>query len=184
MIHIDTERLVIRPYKISDLDDHYKILSDKKNLYYLDDIVTSTKEDAKLNLLEAIWLNENDKARRLAITFAHKPQLIGSVGYDIIETTPLGKIGHMGWFILPKHQNKGYITEAVKSVLKFAFDEDNCFRITTGCHKENIASMRVMEKIGFKLEAEKIKAVYHDGIMKDRLEYAINKDDYIYKLRF
>jgi inorganic pyrophosphatase len=35
-----------------------------------------------------------------------------------------------------------------------------------------------MEKAGFRKEGEGLKAQYHDGIMKDRLEYAINKDDF------
>ena len=59
------------------------------------------------------------------------------------------------------------------------YREDNCIRINTGCHKENDASRKVLEKAGFRKEAEKIKAVYHDGVMKDRLEYAINKDEFL-----
>jgi len=35
-----------------------------------------------------------------------------------------------------------------------------------------------MEKAGFKLEGERLKAAYHDGVMKDRWEYAINKDEF------
>jgi len=35
-----------------------------------------------------------------------------------------------------------------------------------------------LEKAGFRKESEKLKAVYHDGVMKDRLEYAINKDEF------
>ena len=35
-----------------------------------------------------------------------------------------------------------------------------------------------MEKVGFRKEGERIRAQYHDGIMKDRLDYAINKDEF------
>ncbi|MCL1863059.1 MAG: GNAT family N-acetyltransferase [Defluviitaleaceae bacterium] len=175
MIRFETERLIVRPYEKTDLEEYHKMLSDKKNLYYIDDIITKTMEDAEKSLIEAIELMENGKARRFAITLKDCREIIGATGYDITDVTPLGRIGHMGWFILPEYQNKGYITEATKRVLDYAFKDDNCIRITTGCYRENIPTQRVMEKVGFRQEAERIEAQYHDGVMKDRLDYAINK---------
>jgi len=104
---------------------------------------------------------------------------MGGCGYDTKEETPAGKIVHMGWFIMPEYQNKGYVTEAAKRVLEFAFAEDNCVRVETGCFKDNIPTQKVMIKAGFRKEAERIKAAWHDGQMKDRLGYAINRDEYI-----
>ena len=101
-----------------------------------------------------------------------------TVGYDIIAKTPLGRIGHMGWFIFPKHQRRGYITEAAIRVLDYAFNEDNCIRVASGCYSENIPTQGVMNKIGFRLEGKRIEAEYHDGKMKDRLDYAINKNEW------
>ena len=175
---LETERLVLRPYAESDLEDYFAMLSDRKNMYYLDDIVTETMADAKKSLFEAIELMKSGAARRFALTLKGNPNIVGAVGYDVTAATPLGRIGHIGWFILPAYQNRGYITEAARRVLAFAFCDDNCIRITTGCYKENTPTQKVMAKIGFRLEADKIKAQYHDGIMKDRLEYAINKDEW------
>jgi ribosomal-protein-alanine N-acetyltransferase len=175
VIKLETKRLVLRPYENSDLPVYHRILSDHENMYYLNDIVTETIAEAEQSLAEAISLMESGEARRFAVTLGG--EIIGAVGYDITETTPLGRIGHMGWFILPEHQNKGYITEAAKRVLAYAFEDDNCIRITTGCYKENIPTQKVIAKVGFRQEAHRIKAQYHDGKMKDRLEYAINKDD-------
>ena len=76
----------------------------------------------------------------------------------------------------------GYMPEATKKVIEFAFTVDGCIRITTGCHKDNDASRKVLDKAGFRKEGARIKAVFHDGIMKDRLEYAINKDDFMNNL--
>jgi ribosomal-protein-alanine N-acetyltransferase len=44
---------------------------------------------------------------------------------------------HLGYFIKEKHWDKGYTTEAVKRIIEFAFNENNVYRIHTGCHKEN-----------------------------------------------
>ena len=104
---------------------------------------------------------------------------MGNVGYTITDTTPSGKVVHMGYLLLPEYHGKGYVTEAVKKVIEFAFIEDGCIHITTGCYRDNEASRRVMEKAGFRKEGERLKAQYHDGVMKDRLDYAINKDEFI-----
>jgi len=176
---LKTERLILRPYEEKDLSEYYKLFSDKINMYFVDDLILNTVEEAEKSLKKAIEFNNNGKARRFCIALKENDKLIGGTGYDIQAETPVGKIGGMGWFIMPEFQNKGYITEAVKKVLEFAFLHDNCVRIETGCYKDNIPSQKVMAKAGFRKEAEKIKAQWHDGQMKDRLGFAINKDEYM-----
>ena len=175
---IETSRLILRPYQESDLPEYFELLSDDKNMYFLNDILTKNIEDAKLSLTDAINLFKTKEAIRFAVAFKNSTKIIGAIGYDITGTTPLGRIGYMGWFLMPKHHGNGYIPEGVKALLNYAFENDNCIRITTGCYKDNLPTQRVMAKVGFRLEAEKIQAAYHDGKMKDRLEYAINKNEY------
>jgi ribosomal-protein-alanine N-acetyltransferase len=177
MIRLETERLVLRPYEEKDLPEYHRLFSDKENMYYLDDIITNTLEESRESLQDAIDVNDSGKARRFAITL--EDRLIGACGYDLAAQTPVGKVVHMGWFIMPEYQNKGYVTEAVKKVLEFAFMRDNCVRVETGCFKDNIPSQKVMIKAGFRKEAERIQARWHDGQMKDRLGYAINRGEYM-----
>ena len=93
--------------------------------------------------------------------------------------TPVGRVADpMGWFLMPEYKNKGYMTEAVKRLLEFAFLQDNCVRVATAAFKENIPTIRLMTKVGFRQEADKIKAMWLDGQMRDRLEFAINRDEY------
>jgi len=143
-------------------------------MYYLDDIWCETIDDTIEYLNTGL---ANSDGHYFCICEKPHDSFIGSIGYTIVEDTPLGKIVHLGYMLMPEYHGMGYTTEAVKEIIKFAFIQDGCIRINTGCHKENIASRKVLEKAGFRKEAEKIKAVYHDGVMKDRLEYAINKDD-------
>lgn len=179
MLKLETDRLILRQYKESDLLDYHKLLSDKKNMYFLDDITTNTLEESRESLKDAIEVNGQGKARRFGIELKEKSKLIGAVGYDITAETPVGRVGHLGWFIMPEYQNRGYITEAAKSVLEFAFLQDNCVRVTTGCYKDNIPTQKVMAKVGFRKEAEKIEAQWHGGQMKDRLEFAINRNEFM-----
>ena len=179
-IKLETKRLIIRPYKKKDLPEYHKLFSDKQNMYYLRRLITNTVEESRESLQNTIEEIKSGKARRFAIALKENEndKLIGGIGYDIKKETPIGKIGHMGWFIMPEYQNKGYMTEAAKKVLEFAFLHDNCVRMETGCYKDNIPTQKVMAKVGFRKEAEKIKASWHDGQMKDRREFAINKDEY------
>ena len=176
---LETERLILRKYSERDLPEYFKLLSNKQNMYYLDDITVNTLEEARESLKNTIKINETGKARRFCIILKENNKLIGGIGYEVAADTPLGKIADpMGWFIMPEFQNKGYVTEAATKVLEFAFSQDNCFRIATGCYADNKPTQKVMAKVGFKRESVKIKAAYHDGIMKDRLEYAILKDEW------
>ena len=176
MVALETKRLIVRDYKDSDLYNLHKLFSDKKNMYFLNEISTDTIEETATNL-KNVMLNAD--GHYFCICDKQSNEYIGSTGYTITADTPLGKVVHLGYFILPEFQRNGYTPEAVKKVLEFAFTEDNCIRVTTGCYKDNEPSRKVMEKVGFKKEGERIKAQYHDGIMKDRLEYAINKDEWL-----
>ena len=173
---IESERLILRNYRESDLDDMHRLWSDKKTMYYLDDIWCETIDDTIVYLNTGL---ENSDGHYFCICEKPNDRFIGSIGYTIVGSTPLGKIVHLGYMLLPEYHRKGYAAEAAKKVIDFAFNQDGCIRINTGCHKENDASRKVLEKAGFRKEADKIKAVYHDGVMKDRLEYAINKDEFV-----
>ena len=149
-------------------------------MYFLDDLITNTIEESRESLKNAIEANEKGTARRFCIILKKNRKLIGAVGYEIASETPAEKIADpMGWFIMPEYQNKGYITEAAKKVLEFAFLQDNCIKVITGCYKDNIPTQKVMTKLGFRKEIEKTNAQWHDNKMKDRLKFAINKTEFI-----
>ncbi len=172
---LETDRLILRSMEYSDLNNLHRMMSDKKAMYFLDDIATNDISGTYDNLKYAI---SNADGRYFGIEHKETGSYIGQVGYTITADTPLGKVVHLGYFILPEHHNNGYTTEAAKKALDYAFTQDNCVRVTTACYSDNVPSRRVMEKVGFRKEAEKIGAQYHDGVMKDRLEYAINRDEY------
>ena len=178
---LETKRLVIREYRESDINEYHILFSDKENMYFLDDISTGSPEESYESLKNTVKVNSDGIARRFCITLKDNrdDKLIGGLGYEIADVTPLGKIADpMGWFIMPQYQNNGYITEAGQRVLDFAFSRDGCVRVATGCYRDNAPTQRVMDKLGFTREGERVESKYHDGKMKDRLEYAINKSDW------
>ena len=168
--------VTIRHYKESDLQKLHELLSNKENMYFLDDIATNILEETEENLKHAMF---NEDGNYFCIIEEGTGEFVGSVGYTVTDINPLGKIGHMGFFILPKFQGKGYTAKAARDALGFAFEHDSVVRMTTGCHKDNVASSKVIVKAGFRLEGERVKAVYHDGVMKDRLEYGVGREEFL-----
>jgi len=180
MIKLETERLIIRDPIIDDLEPHHKLLSNDKVMYYLQDIKTNSFEQSRKNLLSAIKDSNSEQRRFYFFKIIEKNSLnyIGDIGYTVTNFTPIGKFVHLGYFIYDKFWGSGYVTEAAKEVIRFAFQENNVYRISTGCLSENIGSERVMQKCGFTKEAEHIDFEWHDGKAKTRLEYRLLRNEW------
>lgn len=180
MIYLETERLILRDYCEADFDEYYRLKTDSKTMYYMKDIQLHTKEEAYEDFHKI--LDDMSKFDR-KFYFMHTELKdshgqVGSVGYTVMNDTPVGKIVDAGYFIYPKFWGKGYTTEAFQRVLEFAFSDNNVYRVSTGCLAENTGSERVMQKCGLIKEAEHIDYEWHDGKMKTRLEYRLLKREW------
>lgn len=180
MIKLETERIVVRDPVMDDLELHHKLLSDEKVMYYLPDIKTHSFEESKENFLSSIADTKSEQRTFYFFKIIDKKNLehIGDIGYTVTNFSPVGKFVHLGYFIHERFWGKGYVTEALKEVIRFAFEENNVYRITTGCLSENIGSERVMQKCGFVKEAEHIDYEWHDGKVKTRVEYRLLKNEW------
>jgi ribosomal-protein-alanine N-acetyltransferase len=180
MITLHSNRLTIRDLTIDDLKNHHELISDDNVMKYLQGIKTNTIEESKENLLRAV--NDiNSKDRKFyffLIENKNSGEFIGEIGYTVINNTSHGKLVDLGYFIKEKYWGKRYVTEAVKRVIEFAFEEDNVYRISTGCVKENVGSEKVMQKNGMIKEAEFKEYVLYDGKLKDRVEYRLLKNEW------
>ena len=180
MIYLETERLILRDYREDDFNEYYRLKADSKNMYYLQDIQLHTKEEAYDDFHKV--LDDMSKIDRkfyfMHIELKDSHEQVGSIGYTVMNDTPVGKIVHAGYFIYPDFWGQGYATEAFRRVLEFAFSENNVYRMSTGCLAENIGSERVMQKCGLIKEAEHIDYEWHDGKMKTRLEYRLLKREW------
>ena len=180
MINLETERLCLRDYVETDFEAYYKLKTDNRTMYYLQDIVVHDRETARAEFENVIADMENDhrKFYFLHMELKETHEQVGSIGYTVVDDTPVGKIVHLGYFTYPRFWGKGYTSEALKKVLEFAFTKDNVYRVTTGCLKENTRSERVMLKNGMIKEAEHVDHEWHDGHMKTRLEYRLLKREW------
>ena len=175
MLYIETDRLILRDFEESDFESYYRLKSDEKTMYYLQDLLLHSREEA-LEDFGNVLADRDSQTRQfyffhMELKDSHEP--VGSIGYTVTANTPVGKIVNMGYFTYPAFWGKGYTSEALKAVLEFCFTQGDVYRVTTGCLAENHGSERVMQKCGLIKEAEHLDYEWHDGKMKTRLEYRI-----------
>lgn len=95
----------------------------------------------------------------------------------MIQAMPVkgnGKARSLYYMINPKVTKRGYMTEAVKTVLQY-LKEQGITRVFVSCDAENIASSRVIEKSGFTLYRRDIGSIhYKDGRVSDMLHYKMD----------
>ena len=179
-ITLETPRLIIHDHIFSDLQSHHELLSNKKVMYYLPELATDTIEESEKNLQAAISGIDslNRECYFLRIEDKLSKEFIGEIGYTVDEVISFGKLVSVGYFIHEKFWGRGYISEAIAELIRFAFENDNVFRISCGCLKENVGSEKVMIKSGMVKEAEFKQKILHDGIFKDRVEYRLLKSEW------
>ena len=86
-------------------------------------------------------------------TFAVRTRQGALVGVVRLRRSPSAPRAELGFATLPAARGRGYATEACRAVLQFAFTDLNLVRISALCLGTNQASVRVLEKLGFGLEA-------------------------------
>ena len=180
MIRLSTPRLLIRDHREDDLDAYHELLSNPTVMFRHSE-TSQTLEQSKKRLwksIEQINLPQREQYF-LCIEEGVTSEFVGEIGYVITKFTPLGKLAGIGYFINDTYWGKGYTTEALCEVIRFAFEENNVYRFEAGCLKENVASERVLQKCGFVKEAELKEYQWHDGKLKDRVLYRLLRSEWL-----
>jgi [ribosomal protein S5]-alanine N-acetyltransferase len=85
--------------------------------------------------------------------------------------------GSLGYWMGAAYAGKGHMTAAVTAVLPFAFGTLRLHRVEAACIPANVASIRLLEKTGFRREGFARQYLCIDGLWQDHLLYARLKDD-------
>jgi [ribosomal protein S5]-alanine N-acetyltransferase len=83
----------------------------------------------------------------------------------------------VGYWIGAPHVRRGHMTDAVGAVLPFAFATLGLHRLEAACLPHNLASTRVLEKVGFKREGMARRYLKINGIWQDHDLFALLQDD-------
>ena len=173
--HLKSEKLDLKPINFSDLEAIHQLHSlpetDEFNTLGIPENIEQTRAIIENWILEN--QQENNRIFTFSITFQGK--FIGLIALN------LGKEKYKNaeiWYKLhPDFWNKGFATEALKTVIVFGFNELKLHRIGAGCAVENFGSIRVLEKVGMTLEGRKRQNLPLKTGWSDNFEYAILSSD-------
>jgi len=101
-------------------------------------------------------------------------EVAGSIGI-IFNSDIFRKSADIGYWLAEKYWNRGIITECVETLVRHVFDTTDIIRVQAGILEHNKASMRVLEKAGFHLEAIHKQAIFKNDVFEDEYLYAILK---------
>lgn len=105
---------------------------------------------------------------------------------QIIGYTSVSDIDHMnkscfwsGIKIHPDYNGKGYATQTALLILKFVFDELKMERCIGQCLEEHIVAKKLMEKVGYKVEALQRHSLFKNGKFHNQFVLSILADEYL-----
>lgn len=143
-LKIETERLILRPFEMSDSDDIFKNwASDDEVTKYL---TWNTHENVEVTKnIVSIWISQYEKPERIncAIILKETNELIG--GIDVVGY--IDDIPVIGYVLSRKYWNNGYMSEACQSIVDFLFSL-GYRKIRIDAVKENVGSNKVIVKCG------------------------------------
>ena len=103
-------------------------------------------------------------------------ELLGGIGITNVRRG-VAQMASIGYWVGGPHARKGFMTEAVRATVDFAFGELGLHRGEAACIPDNIASKGLLEKVGFVHEGVARAYLKIDGTWRDHLLYAIVRED-------
>lgn len=148
---LHAERLYLRPGKASDFDAIKAYRQDEESCRY----IRPAEDDATtLKMVEQLsypWQLSQGRWNGLVICQASDNKVIGEVAFNIEDWTH--QRAEIGYRLNKTATGQGYCTQACQLLIDFLFKELGIFKVVAKCDPRNIASYKVMEKLGFIREA-------------------------------
>lgn len=170
-----TERLILREFHYSDIDDLFEYArnpnvgpnagwkpheSKRESLSVLKQFINSGE----------VW----------AIVYKDNNKVIGSIGLHKDAKRSNERARMIGYALSEEYWGQGLATEAAKCVIKYGFEVMKLDIISVYHYPHNYRSKRVIEKCGFKYEGIlRHASILYDGNLCDEVCYSMTKDEYI-----
>jgi len=171
MTKIETERLKLNQPNIDDLERVSEILNNEvysKNTLNIPYPYTRSNAEFWLQLAKDGFENQNHFI--FAIRLKENDEIIG--GIDLAVNKRFNN-AELGYWLDEKYWNKGFTTEAVKSIINFGFETLKLKKIFATYFDFNTSSGKVLEKSGMKKEGVLECHTYKNGEYQNHILYAI-----------
>jgi RimJ/RimL family protein N-acetyltransferase len=151
MVTLETERLLLRPFRQTDLEAYAAMCADPEVMRYLGDRAVLNREDAwrQLAMLVGHWSLRG--FGNWAVEERASGQLLGRAGLHYPEGWPEPEVN---WALGRPDWGRGFAFEAVKVVLAHAFNTLNWERAMSLIDPQNHRSIRLAQRLGERFERE------------------------------
>jgi [ribosomal protein S5]-alanine N-acetyltransferase len=162
MTELETDRLLVREVLASDGDDFLQWWQqDDYRRHVPIEPPTADSIAAKVNG----WVQSQNQNPRtvyhLVVTDKRSNQMVGDAGLYIRSIG--SRQGEIGWGVMSSHAGQGVATEIGRALLGLAFDSLGLHRVFAQCRVENLASRRIMTKLGLREEGVLRENVFARG---------------------
>lgn len=175
MITLETERCILRPFEVTDLEDFYEYAKNPKvgrgaGWPPHDSLETSMKILQDFMVNEEVW----------ALIYKEDNKLIGSVGLHKDQLRSATDVKMLGYVLSEAYWGRGIMPEVAGAAIQFAFEELDISLLTVHHYSFNTRSKRVIEKCGFQYEGTlRHCSKIYDGTIHDLLCYSMTREEWI-----
>ncbi len=169
-LRIETARLALRPFVLSDTDDLHRLWIDPQVRKYLWDDEVISREVAEEVVQSSLASFASHGFGLWSVFFKGEDVLIGFCGFRHFDDPPEVEILYG---VTPRHWGAGLATEAARAMLRFGFEENHFQRVYAGADPPNATSFRVMERCGMKFEK---RQTIND---KEAIYYSLAREDFL-----
>jgi ribosomal-protein-alanine N-acetyltransferase len=168
---IETPRLILRDIRLEDAQRFFELRSNPEVMKYMDREPFRSIHDAEEMLKDAIEAYRKQAAVNWAITSKDDEKMMGYV--CLLKWQKQHFRAEVGYALLPDHQGKGIMSEAVAAVITYGFETLNLHRIEADVNPDNIASIKLLEKLNFQREAYFRENFFFNGKFLDSVIYGL-----------
>jgi ribosomal-protein-alanine N-acetyltransferase len=158
-MRIETKRLILREWCESDAGSYVTMSRDigyncfsPPGAYLVRD-----EDEAKSQIRRRVALFEEREIGKFPIFLKEAGEFIGTCGLEPVEIDGRKEV-ELGYRLCLKYWGYGYATEAAAAVLEYGFDKLELGKIFAFVLPQNRASVKVLEKLGFRYEREFLHA--------------------------
>lgn len=169
------EALLLKKIELADANDIFETINSQRTylrkwLPFVDH--TRDVEDS-IQFIKTV--NRNDES---VFVLHYQQKFAGLIGFRATDSS--NKKTEIGYWLSEPFQKKGIVTNAVKALVKYAFNDLDINRIEINCAVGNEASKAIPKKLGFVLEGiERDGELLSDGLFVNLERYSLLKSDRI-----
>jgi len=168
---LETDRLILTEFVISDAEEFFKMRSDERVLKYLDRDPHKSVAESELMIDGMIKTYNNKEGVNWMMRSKDTLNVIGYIGYWRMRKEDVR--AEIGYAMKPEYWGNGYMQEALGKVINFGFDKFCLHSIEANVNPNNLSSIKLLEKFGFKKEAHFKEDYFYNGKFCDSAIYSL-----------